>query len=69
MSHYTKQFGWGERLNYPPEDAQTLIRDQTQATFLEEIVHPMRESLFIAGNETGSSRGFLQLTVRHLNKK
>lgn len=39
------------RLNYPPEDAQTLIRDQTHSVFLEEIVHPFRESLFINGYE------------------
>lgn len=37
------------RLNYPPEDAQTLIRDQTRSTFLEEIVHPFRESFFVNG--------------------
>lgn len=57
MSHYVSEFGWGERLNYPPEDAQTLIRDQTQATFLEEVVHPMRESIFIAGNELKPNMG------------
>lgn len=39
------------RLNYPPEDAQWLIRDQTKSTFLEEIVHPFRESLFVNGFE------------------
>jgi len=37
------------RLNYPPEDAQTLIRDQTRSYYLEELVHPMRESLYING--------------------
>lgn len=37
------------RLNYPPEDAYTIIRDQTRSTFLEEIVHPGRESLFVNG--------------------
>jgi hypothetical protein len=37
------------RLNYPPEEAQTIIRDQTRSTFLEELVHPMRESVFING--------------------
>jgi hypothetical protein len=37
------------RLNYPPEEAQTIIRDQTRSTFLEEIVHPMRESLYVNG--------------------
>lgn len=39
------------RLNYPPEEAQTIIRDQTQSTFLEEIVHPLRESFYINGFE------------------
>lgn len=37
------------RLNYPPEDAYSLVRDQTRSSFLEEIVHPFRESLFING--------------------
>jgi hypothetical protein len=37
------------RLNYPPEDAQTLIRDQTHSRYLEELVHPLRESIFISG--------------------
>jgi hypothetical protein len=35
--------------NYPPEEAQTLIRDQTSSTFLQELVHPLRESLYING--------------------
>jgi len=39
------------RLNYPPEEAQTIIRDQTRSTFLEEIVHPFRESIFVNGFE------------------
>jgi hypothetical protein len=39
------------RLNYPPEEAYGIIRDQTRSTFLEEIVHPFRESLFINGFE------------------
>ena len=59
VDYYRESFGkspWGLslpsiRLNYPPEDAQTLIRDQTRSTFLEEIVHPFRESLYIDGFE------------------
>ncbi len=51
MSHYKSEFGWGLRLNYPPEEAQTLIRDQTKSSFLEEIVHPFKESLFVNGYE------------------
>lgn len=39
------------RLNYPPEEAKVLIRDLTKSTFLEELVHPLRESVFINGFE------------------
>lgn len=35
------------RLNLPPEDAITVIRDQTRSSFLELIVHPGRESLYV----------------------
>lgn len=59
MEHYKKQFSktllglplLTLRLNYPPEDAKVLIREQTESTFLEELVHPMRESLFVNGFE------------------
>jgi hypothetical protein len=60
VSHYKKQFENQVvkninlptyRLNYPPEDAQFLIRDQTRSTFLEELVHPLRETLYINGFE------------------
>lgn len=50
MDHYVKEFG-GYRLNYPPEESATLIRDQTKSTFLEEIIHPLRESVYINGYE------------------
>lgn len=39
------------RLNYPPEEAQILVRDQLKSYYLEEVVHPFRESLFINGWE------------------
>lgn len=56
INHYKKKFNqnftiYTPRLNYPPEDAPVLIRDQTKSTFLEEIVHPLRESLYINGFE------------------
>ena len=38
-------------LNYPPEESGTIIRDQTRSTFLQEIVHPFREIIFINGYE------------------
>lgn len=69
MSHYVAEFGWGEKLNYPPEEAQTIIRDQTKATFLEEVVHPMRESLFIAGNELKPDKGTFEADGKKFKQK
>jgi hypothetical protein len=37
------------RLNRPPEEAATLVRDQTRSSWLEELVHPGREYLYING--------------------
>lgn len=37
------------RLNYPPEEAQIIIRDQTRSNYLEELTHPLRNSLYING--------------------
>ncbi len=66
INHYEKEFNRGftvynqrfdvytPRLNYPPEEAPALIRDQTKSTFLEEIVHPFRESIYINGFEPKS---------------
>lgn len=51
MGWYKTQFKWGYRLNYPPEVSSKVIRDQTKSTFLEEIVHPFRESIYINGFE------------------
>ncbi|MFZ5932924.1 MAG: hypothetical protein ACOYT7_02505 [Patescibacteria group bacterium] len=60
MSHYKSQLAKSSflalplstyRLNYPPEEAKTIIRDQTRSTFLEEIVHPFRASVFVNGFE------------------
>jgi len=61
IDHYKNEFNKGfafytPRLNYPPEEAQTIIRDQTRSTYLEEIVHPLRESLFINGFEPKSEK-------------
>lgn len=54
--NHVKVFGYSLKLptpllNYPPEEAQTLIRDQTSSTFLQEYVHPFRESMYINGFE------------------
>lgn len=49
------------RLNYPPEESQNVIRDQTRTTFLEEIVYPMRESFFVNGFESGSPSNLIEI--------
>lgn len=69
MSYYLKEFGGGMEFNYPPEEAQTIIRDQTYATFLEEIDHPMRESLFVAGNQIPSGKPPFEVDGKKFNQK
>lgn len=51
IAHYSSQVSYLPvvRLNYPPEEAQTIIRDQTRSWYLEELTHPMRDSLYING--------------------
>lgn len=51
IAHYKGQLKFLPtlELNYPPEDAQTIIRDQTRSWYLEELVHPFRGSLYING--------------------
>lgn len=48
------------KLNYPPEHAYVAIKDQTQSTYLEEYVYPLRDSIFVNGlepiNEDGTPR-------------
>lgn len=69
MAWYEKQFKWGIVLNYPPEDAQTLIRDQTKSTFLQEIVHPFRESIYINGFEPRDAQYEIIINGTHYRQK
>ena len=57
------------RLNYPPEEAQTIIRDQTKSTFLEEIVNPFRESIYINGFEPKTADKFIYIEGKKWDKK
>lgn len=68
MAHYQNEFK-GYRLNYPPEEAQTLIRDQTRSTFLEEIVHPLRESLYVNGFEPKDPKDAIEIEGRPWRQK
>ncbi|KKU97817.1 hypothetical protein A2701_02075 [Candidatus Amesbacteria bacterium RIFCSPHIGHO2_01_FULL_47_34] len=55
MEYYSSTFAlrflpWVQlRLNNPPEESQTVIRDQALTSWLEELVHPWRESVYING--------------------
>lgn len=37
--------------DYPPEETTDKIREQVKSNFLEELVYPMRESIYISGFE------------------
>jgi hypothetical protein len=58
-------------LNYPPEESQTIIRDQTRSTFLQEIVHPFRETVFINGYEPAphDDQNRIVINGRHWRQK
>lgn len=56
-------------LNYPPEEAQVLIRDQARSTFLEEIVHPFRESIFVNGFEPKEAKDAIVVEEKNLRQK
>jgi len=57
------------KLNYPPEEAQTLIRDQARSTFLEEIAHPMRESFFVNGFEPKQDKDMIEIEGKKWRQK
>lgn len=39
------------KLNHPPERIREVLRETQQSTYVEEIVHPLRESVFVNGFE------------------
>lgn len=39
------------RLNHPPEFSWTAIKKHTDSTYLEELVYPLRDSLYVNGYE------------------
>jgi hypothetical protein len=53
----TKFFFKPLRLNHPPEEAYTFIKDQTPSTYLEELTYPFRDSLFVNGYEPLDENG------------
>lgn len=45
------------RLNHPPEYSWTAIKKHTDSTYLEELVYPLRDSLYVNGFEPFYSDG------------
>lgn len=50
-------------LNYPPENAQTLVRDQMKSNYLQEIIYPLRESLIVNGWEPENEPKFVKTGI------
>lgn len=57
------------RLNYGPEESQLIIRDQTRSTFLEEIVHPFRESVYVNGFEPTDPKDVIFIEGKNWRQK
>jgi len=49
------------RLNYRPEEAFSLVRDQLKSYYLEEIIYPLRESIFVNGWEPTHSPQYAKM--------
>jgi hypothetical protein len=78
MSHYRNEFknasllGYvlpAVNLNYPPEEAWSIIREQTRSNFLEEIVHPFRNSIFVSGFEPKEDKDRIYLEDKFWKQK
>lgn len=69
LAHYEKYFANSLRLNYPPEESQTIIRDQTRSTFLEERAYPLRESIYINGFEPKMAKDVIVINGENYRQK
>lgn len=71
IGHYENAFSYLPtlRLNYPPEEAQTIIRDQARSSYLEELVHPFRESVFVNGFIPTQAKDAIYIKGRNFDQK
>lgn len=53
------------QVNYPPQEANNVIRQYVQSWYLEELIHPLRESLYINGWEPFDEMGRPRLNISH----
>jgi len=78
LNYYKNQFNKSSFMNillptyelsYPPEEAQTIIRDQTRSNFLKEIVHPFRESIYINGYQPEEPQNIIEINGKIWGQK
>ncbi|RLC33352.1 hypothetical protein DRH14_05015 [Candidatus Shapirobacteria bacterium] len=49
VQNYRKKHPLAIKINHPPEKAKQIIKDTIQTYYLEEIIFPFKQSLFING--------------------
>lgn len=54
------------RLNYRPEEASIYVRELLQSYYLEEIIYPLRESIFVNGWEPKKSPDFKNILAKDI---
>lgn len=71
MQHYKAQYNFLPifRFNYPPEEAGRFIRELTRSSYLEELVHPFRTSLFINGFIPSVEKDVINIKGQHFEQK
>ncbi len=61
---------WTIRLpDYPPEESAIRIMEQIKSSYLEELVHPLRESIFISVWEPKEAKDQINVKGRHFENK
>lgn len=77
MDYYQQQFKLrlgplvvpNYRLNYPPEEARWYVNWPLHTSYLEEVVYPLRESLFINGFSPKPDEGRLAINGQEYTTK
>lgn len=54
------------RLNYRPEEAHQLIRDQLKSNYMEEIVYPLRGSIYVNGWEPKNAPAYANKPAKEI---
>lgn len=79
MAYYASQFKSSSFLqiplltlrlaDYPPEESSIRIMEQIKSSYLEELVHPLRESIFINSWEPKEAKDAINVAGRHFENK